>query len=321
MNAGRGALHGSPRLCAVSVDLDETPNYFKIHGLSLPDASSLGAHAVYDAALPRLEALADELKIPLTLFAIGSDLERPESAAALRRLSGRGHAVENHSLGHRYDLTRLDAGEIEREIVQGARVIERATGRRPSGFRAPGYTVNDALFDALERAGVAFDSSVFPCPAYYSAKALVMGAMQARGRRSESILGSPRVMTAPRRPFRPGRPWHQRGARGFIELPIQVTPTGRLPVIGTSLGAAGPRGARLLARMCSREAFVNIELHGMDVLEVGDGLEALARHQPELRTPLERRIASLSAVVEELKRAGYAFVRLDEAADAFSARL
>jgi peptidoglycan-N-acetylglucosamine deacetylase len=303
------------RLCAISVDLDETPNYFKIHGLPLPERGSRAAHAVYDASLSRLDAFAGAHGLPLTLFAIGRDLDRPESASALRRLCDRGHAAENHSLDHRYDLTRLDAPGIEREIVEGARAIERATGRRPTGFRAPGYTVNDAVFDALDAASVAFDSSVFPCPAYYSAKALVLGLMGARGRRSDAVLDSPRVMFAPSRPYRPGRPWYRRGSRGFIELPIQVTPRLRLPMIGTSIGMAGPTGARLLAAMCSGEALVNIELHGMDVLDVSDGLAALAPHQPELRTPLARRLDSLSAVVERLARDGYAFVRLDEAAE------
>jgi hypothetical protein len=86
-------------------------------------------------------------------------------------------------------------------------------------------------------------------------------------------------------------------------------------MIGTSIGAVGPAGARLLAAMCSGEALVNIELHGMDALDVSDGLEALAPYQPELRTPLARRLDSLAAVVEVLARDGYAFVRLDEAAE------
>lgn len=309
------------RLCAISVDLDETPNYFKIHGLALPDSASRGAHAVYDAALPRLDAFARSFGLPLTLFAIGRDLDRPESAAALRDLCDAGHAAENHSMDHRYDLTRLGAREIEREIAEGALAIERATGRRPSGFRAPGYTVNDAVFDALDALGVAFDSSVFPCPAYYAAKAAVMGLMRARGRRSESVLDSPRVLAAPSRPYRPGKRWDRRGSRRFIELPIQVTPGLRLPVIGTSIGLAGPSGARLLARMCSGEELVNIELHGMDALDRGDGLEALAPYQPELRSSLAHRLDSLAALVEALTRAGYAFVRLDEAAEALRERL
>lgn len=295
----------------MSVDLDEIHHYFAIHGLSAPPQ-----HTMAHAALPRLGAFAEAARVPLTLFAVGEDLARPESARTIEALSKRGHAVENHSLSHRYDLTRLDAASIAREVEEGARAIARVTGRRPVGFRAPGYTVSDTLFDALEELGVAYDSSVFPCPPYYLAKAAAMAAMRLRGRVSRSVLDTPRVLGAPRSPYRPGRPWYVRGRRRFMELPIQVTPGLRLPFFGTSLGALGPRGARWLARRCVGEELVNLELHAIDFLDASEGVEALVAHQPELRVPVGARLEALSAALEVLRGAGYAFVRLDEAAEA-----
>ncbi|AUX22330.1 polysaccharide deacetylase [Sorangium cellulosum] len=303
------------RLAAVSIDLDEIPNYLAIHGLAVPERPGAAAalHAVYDAALPRIAAFAASHGIPVTLFAIGRDLARPESTAALRALSAAGHAVENHSYWHRYDLSRRPRAAIAEDVLMGAEAIAEAIGRRPTGFRAPGYTVSDALFDALDAVGVAFDSSVFPCPPYYAAKALAMGVQRAQGRGSAAILDTPRVLAAPRRPYRPGRPWHRRGGRRFVELPIQVTPRLRLPVIGTSVALAGAAGARWLARACAGEAFVNLELHGMDFLDRADGIEMLAPYQPELRVPLDRRLEALGAFVEEAARGGARFVRLEEA--------
>ena len=93
------------RLCAVSVDLDEIPNYFAIHGL--PEPAGAARTLVYDVAIDRLLGLARELSIPLTLFAIGADLSRPESAAKLREARDAGFELANHSLDHRYDLVRL----------------------------------------------------------------------------------------------------------------------------------------------------------------------------------------------------------------------
>jgi hypothetical protein len=304
------------RLCAVSVDLDDIPHYHAIHGLAAPAAGSASS-AVYDIALERLAAFAASRSMPLTLFAIGADLERPASAAALRDLTERGHAVENHSLSHRYDLVRLGAESVASEIDGGSRAIAAATGRVPVGFRAPGYTVTDEVFDVLEARGIAFDSSVFPCPVYFGAKALVLAALWARARKSASVLDSARVLTAPTRPYRPGRPWYRRGHRGFVELPIQVTPGLRLPFIGTTLSLAGPLGARLLASACAGEPFVNLELHGIDFLDAKDGLSDLSRHQPELRIPLARRIDALGAALDVLALAGYSFVLLEEVALAF----
>ena len=152
------------RVAAVSVDLDEVTEYTRIHDLPAFGEGDPGRHAVYEQAVARIEAWARALSIPITFFAVGRDLARPENAAGMRRTVGLGHAVESHSLSHRYDLSRLSREEIRREVSEGLSAVERATGVRPAGFRAPGYTVSDALFDALDEAGVRFDSSVFPSP-------------------------------------------------------------------------------------------------------------------------------------------------------------
>jgi peptidoglycan/xylan/chitin deacetylase (PgdA/CDA1 family) len=303
------------RLCAISVDLDEIPNYFAIHGL---EPSERARTAVYDVAIDRLEALADAAKIPLTLFAIGADLAREASAQRLAAAHRRGHEIANHTLDHRYDLVRLGRGEITEQIDAGARAIERACGERPVGFRAPGYTITNEVFDVLRELGVAYDSSVFPCPSYFALKAAAIGAIALRGRTSRSIVDNPAVLLAPTRPYFVGRPYWTRGD-GLLELPVQVTRGARLPFFGTTITMAGPTRAKLLARMCVGEPLVNLELHGIDVLDDADGLEALRPHQPDVRVPRARKLEALRAVHELLRGAGYSFVTLREAAKAFAA--
>ena len=303
-------------LCAISVDLDEIPNYFRIHGLD-PARAGAAATAVYDVAIDRLERFADGVGVPLTLFAIGADLERPEAAARLRRAREAGCEIANHSLDHLYDLTRRDRHEVVRQVEGGAEAIARATGARPLGFRAPGYTITDDVFDVLGELGVAYDSSVFPCPAYYAAKTSAIALIAARGRRSHSVVDTPLVLAAPTRPYRTGRPYWRRG-RGVLELPVQVTRGPRLPFIGTTVTLAGPDRARWLARLCAGEPLVNLELHGIDVLDATDGLEALVPHQPDVRVPRQQKLDALAAVVEELRGAGHAFVTLAEAAENFA---
>jgi hypothetical protein len=298
------------RLCAISVDLDEIYNYYAIHGLT-PDGA--GSTAVYDVALDRLDSFADAAGLPLTLFAVGSDLARPAAAARLRQARERGHEIANHSLDHRYDLVRLGKQAIVEQIDRGAQAIERATGARPLGFRAPGYTITDEVFDALAELDVTYDSSVFPCPPYYAAKAAAIGMIALRGRESRSIVDSPAVLLAPTRPYFVGRPYWTRG-RGLLELPVQVTRGARLPFFGTSVTLAGPTRAGILARMCIGEPLINLELHGIDVLDADDGLEALRPHQVDVRVSRTRKLESLLAVVEVLRRAGYSFVTLREAA-------
>ena len=301
------------RLCAVSVDLDEIPNYFQIHGLG-SSGEARGASAVYDVAVDRLTQMASDARLPLTLFAVGADLARPEAAAKLRAARDAGHEIANHSLDHRYDLVKLTRAEIVEQIEAGARAIETAVGTRPIGFRAPGYTITDEVFSVLRELEVRYDSSVFPCPSYWGAKTLAISWIAARGRRSRSVVDTPAVLTAPTRPYRVGTPYWRRGD-GLLEIPIQVTRGLRLPFFGTPITLWGASFARALARMCVGEPLINLELHGIDVLDADDGLEALRPHQPDVRVAKERKLEALHAVFELLRREGYAFTTLAEAAE------
>jgi hypothetical protein len=309
------------RLCAVSVDLDEIPNYYAIHGLPPPAPGEAAGSLVYDVAVDRLMAFSRASDLPLTFFAIGSDLDRPESAARLRAAREAGVEIANHSLDHRYDLVRLGRAEIRRQIVEGARAIERATGEAPVGFRAPGYTITDEVFDVLSELGVEYDSSVFPCPTYWAAKAVKIGLIAAAGRASRSIVDTPRVLTAPTRPYRVARPYWRRGG-GLLEFPVQVTRGPRLPFFGTSLTLSGEGTARALARACVGEPLVNLELHGIDVLDATDArgaLEPLRAHQVDVRVRASDKLARLGAAIETLRGAGYEFVTLKSAAIAYRA--
>jgi len=300
------------RLCSVSIDLDEIACYAQIHGL--PAAES---HAVYDRALGRIRSFASDLSLPLTLFVIGRDLERAQNVLGLRALVADGHEIGNHSLDHLYDLTRRTRSEQEEQVDGANRRLQHALGVTPTGFRAPGYTVTDQLFDVVRACGLAYDSSVFPCPPYFAAKAVRLLRMKLAGQRSHAVLDTPRVLQAPTVPYRVGRPYWSRGS-GILELPIQVAGNVRLPFIGTALSLLGPRAARLLSRSIVGAPMVNLELHGIDFLDRHDVPAALTAVQPDLRVPLSRKLAAFSAVIELLREHRYACLRLDEAARAFS---
>lgn len=305
------------RLASISVDLDEIPCYAAIHGLDVPEGSE---SAIYERALPRLRTLFAREGVPATFFAIGSDLEREASRDAIAALDAEGHEIANHSWSHAYDLSRRAKSEVREDIARCGDAIERAIGKRPVGFRAPGYTIDDAMFEVLEELDYRYDSSVFPCPAYYSAKTLAIGAIRARGRRSHSIVDDPRVLLAPADPYRRGAPYWRRGA-GILELPIGVTRdgTGRMPYIGTSVVLSGAPGARVLTEMAEGRPLLNLELHGIDLADAEeDGLRWLMPHQPDVRRPARAKEAALVSAIATLRRLGYELVTLAEAARRFA---
>ncbi len=321
---------GKPRgaVAAISVDLDEVPCYAAIHGLlDSPDPAvraqlAASQQAIYERALPRLVRLFEEEGLRATFFVIGRDVAAPGNAERLRGLVHAGHELGNHTFHHRYDFSRRDASDIEADIAEAHAVITEATGFAPHGFRAPGYTLSDVVVEKLVKLGYRYDSSVFPCPAYSSAKARAMGAMRARVRVSRSVLDDPRVRLASADPYRMARPYRRRG-RGLLQLPIGVTNslTARLPYIGTSLVLGGPVVAKTLSRAMLGRPLVNLELHGIDLADAeADGLTWLAPHQPDLRVPLAQKEAALRAAIREVRAMGYPWVRLDDAADQFAAQ-
>jgi peptidoglycan-N-acetylglucosamine deacetylase len=298
------------RCFAVSVDLDPIRLYHGIHGLAAPDGEA--ADSALDRALERFLDFARELDIPLTLFVVASETERPRFVELLKQAVSAGHELGNHTLDHPYDLIELDRDEQRQQITRALDLIEQRVGVRPRGFRAPGYAVTDELLEIVAE-GHVYDSSVFPSAAYYAAKLGARALMALRGRRSTSIFDSPRMLLSPTRPYRLGRPYHRPG-HGLVELPIQVTPRLRLPYIGTSLTLAGESGARLLTAALSREPFVNLELHALDLLSLGDGADALGSRQPDYALPVIKKRGIFSALVHSWTRTGRLARKLEDVA-------
>jgi peptidoglycan/xylan/chitin deacetylase (PgdA/CDA1 family) len=293
------------------VDLDPIALYHRIHGLSAPARER--ANEALDLALERFLDFASIAGVPLTLFVVGRELERPAFARRLERAVAAGHELGNHTLDHPYNLVRLSRQQQREQIEAPLELCQRLLGVRPRGFRAPGYVVTDDLLELVRASGHLYDSSVFPSPAYYAAKSAARAALTLAGRRSETIIDRLDVLRAPTRPYRLGRPYHVPGD-GLPELPIQVTRGLRLPFIGTGLILAGTLGARALTELVIGEPFINLELHAIDLLDPRDGLEALRGFQPDLRSTTETKLRIFNGVVNRLKRARYEFVRLDRAA-------
>lgn len=312
----------SGRIASINVDLDSVRCYEQIHGLLAAtkthcEVASRPGGEVYSTAIQRLTAWAQSLEVPITWFVVGSELEDETVRSRLARLHALGDELANHSEHHLYDLTARSREVMREEVTLTIERLRELTGERAFGFRAPGYRMTDELMAVLREADALYDSSVFPCPIYWAAKATVLLGQRLLGRQSRSILDHPKVLLGPRLPYRTSAQYLHRGD-GLVELPVTVTPGLRLPFIGTSLVLAGRTGATGLAHWCRHQPFVNLELHGIDALDRGDGLEHLAKVQPDLRVPWQRKLEILGGAIQILKRAGFEFVTLREAATTLS---
>ncbi len=296
----------SEKLLAVSIDLDALDLYLGLYGLT--DAlAEAGLDAIPARASERFGDLCASLGAPGTIFAVGRDLAAGRGRDEVKKLSAAGHEIASHSFAHDYALTRRSPEDIDQDLARAEEAIASVTGRKPTGFRAPGYTLSPRLLETLRARGYAYDSSLLPSPPYYAAKAAAIGALALAGRQSRSILGPPGQLFAPRLPHR---------ERGLVELPISVLPGARVPVIGTLLATALPLLARAMCAGLARDPLIVIELHGVDLCDQTDGVPPkLAARQRDLRVPATLKRQRLQATLAALLRERRA-VTLAEAARA-----
>ncbi|NVM21668.1 MAG: DUF3473 domain-containing protein [Desulfobacterales bacterium] len=97
-----------------------------------------------------------------TFFVLGYVADRYPDL--IRRIHHMGHEIAYHGWDHElvYDLT---PHEFHRILRKGIKCIEALTGKRPIGFRAPQWSINDRSIWALEilaEEGFVYDSSMAP---------------------------------------------------------------------------------------------------------------------------------------------------------------
>jgi peptidoglycan/xylan/chitin deacetylase (PgdA/CDA1 family) len=294
--------------CSVSIDVDPIPCYYRIHALGPPPAEL--RDLIMRRCVPRFVEIFERRGIHATFFMVGEDVDvdalggsAHAARAQVAALSAAGHEIGNHSYSHPYDLARMPSDMVADEIERAHDLLSEAAGEEVIGFRAPGYDISPDMLDQLMRLGYRYDSSVFPAPGYYAAKAVVMAGLSIIGRKSGAVMVNPRQLLAPADPYRPAAhaPW-RRGQASVVELPIGVTPYGRTPAIGTNLLLAPDwLRARWLEAMRGRP-FFNFELHGIDLADADiDGIPGeLVARQPDLRVPLARKLRAFEATLDRL---------------------
>lgn len=109
-----------------------------------------------------LLSLLDKYNTKATFFVLGSLAEKyPE---LVKRIHESGHEIGSHGYSHKtlYDLTIT---AFEEEIRKSVEILKSITGKKPAGFRAPTFSINNSTkwaFEVLEKYGFEYDSSIFP---------------------------------------------------------------------------------------------------------------------------------------------------------------
>lgn len=101
---------------------------------------------------PQVLDLLDRHAAHATFFCIGEQAERFPDLC--REIVRRGHAVENHSQGHRHNFSVLGPRGLARELQASQDTLTRISGERPLFFRAPAGLRNMFLDPVLAQLGL-----------------------------------------------------------------------------------------------------------------------------------------------------------------------
>jgi len=111
------------------------------------------------ARILRLLSLAN---VRATFFILGWIAEKKPEVVQL--IHDGGHEIATHGYSHR-SITELSPEEFRIEIEKSVAMLEKITGQKVIGFRAPNYSINsDTIwaFNILTETGIKYDSSIFP---------------------------------------------------------------------------------------------------------------------------------------------------------------
>jgi peptidoglycan-N-acetylglucosamine deacetylase len=141
-------------LVCLTFDFDSV-SYWIAQGLTTPTPISRGEFGVVAAA--RLVELFRRHGIATTWFVPGLTIDTYPDAC--RQIADAGHEIAHHGYDHvaPRQLSRADEAD---QLDRGSAAIERLTGRRPRGYRSPGWDLSSNSVELLSEHGFVYDSSL-----------------------------------------------------------------------------------------------------------------------------------------------------------------
>ena len=253
---------------ALTVDVEEWFQVSNFEGVvSREEWDSLPSRVVDSTR--RLLDLFDRFDAKATFFVLGWVAER--RAELVREIRERGHDLASHGYGHEL-VYQIGRERFREDLRKSVRAIQEAAGVRPSGYRAPSFSIDRRAawaFDVLSEEAFTYDSSIFPVkhPRY-------------------GVPGFPR---APRRVRAPG---------GGV---LREFPMTTLRVASLNLGASGGAWLRLLPPLVPRIAFARMNAAGEPAVLYVHPWE-LDPEQPRLRVSAAKRIAHYTNLASTERR-------------------
>ncbi len=210
-------------LASLSLDLDNKWSYMKTHG----DPGWEGFPSYLDKLTPRVLNFLASRQLKITVFVVGQDAALERNHEALKSIAAAGHEIGNHSFSHEPWMHHFPEASIDEEISRTADSVEWITGKRPIGFRGPGFSNSPAMMQVLASRGYLYDASTLPtflgplARAYYF-KTTTLNKKAAQERKE--LFGSFSDV------FRPIKAHCWGKEKNIVEIPVTTMPLLRTPI-------------------------------------------------------------------------------------------
>jgi hypothetical protein len=212
------------------MDLDDLWSYMKTHA----DSGWESYPSFLHAAVPRVLQMLGRRGLKCTFFITGKDASFDRNGELLQEIVQSGHEAGNHSFSHDPWFHLYSDAQVEFEIAEAEKQIERTCGRKPSGFRAPGYSLTRRILKILAARGYLYDSSTLPS----SMAALARAYYFTTKRFSKEEIEQRKILCGSLFEWqRPIRPYRWKMEEPLLELPITTFPLIRTPIHASYLYA------------------------------------------------------------------------------------
>lgn len=291
------------KIASLSLDLDNKWSYMKTHG----DAGWETFPSYLDVVVPRALEFLAERDLKITFFIVGQDAVLEKNRNALSQISAAGHEIGNHSFNHEPWLHLYSKAELVEEFEKTEAALADMTGKRPIGFRGPGYSLSPTVLEVLAERGYEYDCSTLPtyigplARAYYFFKSPDMSAEEKEQRKK--LFGKLSSGFQSLKPYS----W-QIGDKSLVEIPVTTFPVLKIPIhasyiiylstFSKTLALAYWKMAVEMCRITGTQ--ISLLLHPLDFLSGAD--EQDLAFFPGMSLSVEQKLSIIDKMLQILGR-------------------
>jgi len=170
--AGRKNLLHVDRSLSITVDIEDWYHIPSVCGSDFSVYKDVkeffenweGRYDYLSEPTKRVLDILDEFHMTATFFIVADVAEH--YPGLIESIAARGHEIACHGADHRCSINPntkkplLTIEEFEKSTMEAKEILEKASGQKVIGFRAPNAAVTGQMLDSLRKMGFEYDSSV-----------------------------------------------------------------------------------------------------------------------------------------------------------------